>query len=299
MRLGISLSSRYAGDPRSGPRQAIERARLAHQVGLDSLSLGDHHNMAVPYLQNVPMIGRLLAEWPERPAGCLFLLPLWHPLLAAEQIGTLAAIHSDRFIVQTGLGYGADQFEAFGRSESTRGAVVEQSIGIVQALLAGETVDVPQFDSVGCRVGHLPPEPVEWWVGSGAVVGVERAARFGASWYASPRVTPTADVALIDAYQSACAASGTEPRMVVRRDALVLADAAEAHRLGAAMVSKGYRGLQAEQLLLGGVDEVADDLRKLADAGFGEVIVRCMSGDQAVALETIEMMGEVRRGLCQ
>ena len=29
----------------------------------------------------------MLAEWGERPAGCLFLLPLWHPVLVAEQIG--------------------------------------------------------------------------------------------------------------------------------------------------------------------------------------------------------------------
>jgi hypothetical protein len=38
------------------------------------------------------MLGRLLAEWGEAPAGCLFLLPLWHPVLVAEQIGTLTPI---------------------------------------------------------------------------------------------------------------------------------------------------------------------------------------------------------------
>lgn len=299
MRIGISLTSRYPGDPRNGPQQAIERARIAHEVGLDSLSLGDHHNMAVPYLQNVPMTGRLLAEWPGRDAGCLFLLPLWHPLLAAEQIGTLAAIHDGRFIVQTGLGYGADQFAALGRSESTRGAVLDESVQIIQALLAGETVDAPQFDSVECQVGHLPPEPVDWWIGTGAIVGVERAARLGAAWYAGPRVTPAADAPLVDAYQAACATFETEPKMVIRRDALLLDDAAEAHRQGAAMIAEGYRGLHAEQLLIGGVAEAVEHVRQLSDAGFSEVIMRCMSSDQAIALKTIEKMGEVRRGLRQ
>ena len=61
-------------------------------AGLDSLFVGDHHNVPVPYYQNVPMLGRLLAEWDDRPAGALFLLPLWHPVLLAEQIGTLASI---------------------------------------------------------------------------------------------------------------------------------------------------------------------------------------------------------------
>jgi len=218
--------------------------------------------------------------------------------LAAEQIGTLAAIHDGRFIMQTGLGYGAEQFEAFGRSESTSGPVIDESIGAIQALLAGQVVDVPRFESVGCRVGYLPPEPVEWWIGSGAVVGVERAARFGAAWYGGQRTTPTGDADVIDAYQTACAHHGTEPRMIVRRDALVSADAAEAHRLGDAILADGYCGPQANQLLIGDVDEVADSVRALGDAGFGNVIVRCMSSDQVLALETIEKMGEVRRGLC-
>ena len=72
----------------------IERARAAADAGLDSLFIGDHHNVPVPYYQNVPMLGRLLAEWDDRPAGALFLLPLWHPVLVAEQIGTLASIAS-------------------------------------------------------------------------------------------------------------------------------------------------------------------------------------------------------------
>ena len=58
-----------------------------------------------PYVQNVPAIGRIMADWPvDRPIGLLLLLPLWHPVLAAEQIGTLAAMSDAPFIVQTGIG---------------------------------------------------------------------------------------------------------------------------------------------------------------------------------------------------
>jgi AhpD family alkylhydroperoxidase len=60
------------------------------------------------------MLGRILAEWDDRPAGCLFLVPLWHPVLMAEQIETLAAMASGTFIVQTGLGGGSDQFRGKG-----------------------------------------------------------------------------------------------------------------------------------------------------------------------------------------
>ena len=100
MRVGISLTSNHpdATDPRQGARWMIERAAAAHRAALDSLFVGDQHVSPTPYYQNTPMLGRLLAEWGEAPAGCLFLLPLWHPVLVAEQIGTLAAIAQGAFV---------------------------------------------------------------------------------------------------------------------------------------------------------------------------------------------------------
>src|SRR5438132_7394285 len=116
MRVGISLTSSHANakDPRQGARWMIERTAAARRAGLDSLFVGDHHVSPTPYYQNTPMLGRLLAEWGAAPAGCLFLLPLWHPVLVAEQIGTLASIAQGPFIMQCGLGYGEARFAAMG-----------------------------------------------------------------------------------------------------------------------------------------------------------------------------------------
>ncbi|MEZ5298115.1 MAG: hypothetical protein R2697_18160 [Ilumatobacteraceae bacterium] len=59
-------------------------------VAWPPLSLGDQHLVGpdVGYFQNTPALGRLLAEWSPtgRPAGCLFLLPMWSPVLVAEQV---------------------------------------------------------------------------------------------------------------------------------------------------------------------------------------------------------------------
>src|SRR5919201_2149031 len=142
MRVGISLTSNHPDvkDPRQGARWMIERAAAAHRVGLDSLFIGDHHASPTPYYQNTPMLGRLLAEWGEAPAGCLFLLPLWNPVLVAEHIGTLASIARGRFIVQCGLGYGEAQFAAMGASTKTRPSAFEESLELVRRLLAGDTV---------------------------------------------------------------------------------------------------------------------------------------------------------------
>jgi len=142
MRVGISLTSNYpdAADPRLGARWMIERAGAARRAGLHSLFVGDQHVSPTPYYQNTAILGRLLAEWGEAPAGCLFLLPLWHPVLVAEQIGTLAAIAQGRFIMQCGLGWGEARFAAMSANIKVRPSAFEEALDIIQRLLAGETV---------------------------------------------------------------------------------------------------------------------------------------------------------------
>src|SRR5438445_158703 len=181
VRAGISLTSRHAvKDPRQGARWMIERARAAWEAGLDSLFLGDHHATAVPYYQNVPMLGRLLAEWGDRPAGCLFLLPLWNPVLVAEEVGTLAALARGRFILQCGLGDDESQFAAMGARLTTRPSAFEESLSIIRQLLAGEVVSSSgRFAVRDARVAPTPSEPVEVWIGASAEVSIDRAARLG------------------------------------------------------------------------------------------------------------------------
>ncbi len=300
MRFGVSISSTH---PQDGPRLMIERTRAAHEAGFASLTIGDHHNMPVPYAQNTPMLGRLLAEWPDRPAGCLFLVPLWHPVVMAEHIGTLAAIHQGGppgaaihqggpagtevpFIVQTGIGHGASQFRALGASMATRGRVLEATIDAVKAMLAGETVDDEYLGLTGGRVGLRPPGPLEWWIGAGVDVAIERAARMGDAWYAAPGLGPDDGKAKVDHYRSL---GGT--RAIIRKDALVLADGDEARRRAAELVEAGYRGMSLDMLLVGDPDDVAAQVEPLARAGFDEITIRCMSVPQELALETLSLLG--------
>ena len=298
MRLGVSISSTH---PTDGARLMIERAGASHEAGFASLSIGDHHNMAVPYAQNTPMLGRLLAEWPSRPAGCLFLVPLWHPVIMAEHIGTLAAIHqagsaasdpaapdSVPFIVQTGIGHGRAQFAALGASMSTRGKVIEATVAAVKAMLAGQVVDDEYLGLVGGRVGLRPPGPLEWWIGGEADVAVERAARIGDAWYGGPG-SDIADLARrIETYRS----RGGE-RVIVRKDVLVLADGDEARRRAAELVEAGYRGMAVDVLVVGDADDAATHLAAYAAAGVDDVIVRCMSVPQELALETLAELGSL------
>jgi len=179
MHIGISINSSYdVQDVQVGARYMVERAKAANDAGLDSLFIGGHHVTSRPYYQSVPMLGRMLAEWQNGPAGALYLLPFRHPVLLAEEIATLATICPDRFIMQCGLGYGDDEFRAFGINPTHRPSRFEESLDIMQHLWAGEHVDHEgRWHLKDAHISPIPPVPIEVWVAGSAAPAIDRAAR--------------------------------------------------------------------------------------------------------------------------
>jgi alkanesulfonate monooxygenase SsuD/methylene tetrahydromethanopterin reductase-like flavin-dependent oxidoreductase (luciferase family) len=300
MRLGISLTSQHhTDDPREAARWMIERAAAAQRAGLDSLFVGDHHATPHPYYQNVPMLGRLLAEWGDNPAGCLFLLPLWNPVLVAEQVGTLAAIARGRFIFQCGLGTDEAQFLAMGANIKQRPSAFEESFGIVKRLLAGETVSSQgHFVVENARVAPRPTEPVEYWIGASARVAIDRAARIADGFLASPG--QPLDKAREQAawYLDACAKYGRSPAAVaIRRDIYVGESAAEAETVGQSMVKAGYRGFDPKALVWGSVEQVVEKLSAFASLGYTDIIVRHLTNDHGKILGSFARLADVRKAL--
>lgn len=300
MRIGISVSSGYRlQDPRQGARWMVERARAARQAGLDSLFVGDHHVTPMAYYQNTAILGRMLAEWGDRPAGALYLLPLWHPVLLAEQVATLASITPGPFILQCGLGGDRRQSEGMGVDLRQRVAMFETSLAALRALWRGEEVTLERFWPVSrARIAPLPPDPVEVWVGAQAPPAIDRAARLAEGWLASPSLTPAEAAEGLNRYRQACAEHGREPSAVaIRRDVFVGATSQEARAAVAPYLAAGYRGFAEQALLYGSVAEVADAIAALAALGYTDVIVRNIVADQAQALATIERLAEVKAAL--
>lgn len=287
---------------RGGPRAVLDQARAAVRAGLDSLTVGDHHATGpAGYVQNVPIMGRILAEWTGRQAGCLFLVPLWHPVLMAEQIGTLAAMADGPFIVQAGIGAGREQFAAMGASLRRRVPVFEESFRVVRALLSGETVSSEMFGIEAARIAPTPPEGVEWWLGGGVAKSIDRAARLGDCWYGNADLTPETAARDITIYREACAVHGREPsRIPLRKDVLVCEDRSEAERAGDALVAAGYRGFDAEAVAYGDPARVAEQLSVYRDLGFTDIIVRTMGPLPAdlgpdAPVRSVELAGEVQK----
>jgi alkanesulfonate monooxygenase SsuD/methylene tetrahydromethanopterin reductase-like flavin-dependent oxidoreductase (luciferase family) len=297
VKIGTSLRSGYPPmDARTGAQWLIERARASADAGLDSLFIGDHHNVPVPYYQNVPMLGRLLAEWDARPAGALFLLPLWHPVLVAEQIGTLASIAQGPFIMQCAIGGDAHQFGAFGTTLRARVARFEAAVQIIRALCAGESVTRTEpWEIEAARIAPVPTEPLEVWIGAAAPPAIDRAARIGDAFLIGPESTPAEVATLVETYRAACARHGKDaPKIAVRRDVHVGADDEDAERVAGPIVRGGYRGFDPAAPVYGGTSRVADAFASLRAAGCTDVIVRHLCDDQSEVLASIERLAKVR-----
>lgn len=276
----------------------VERARAASHAGLDSLFIGDHHSVGVAYYQNSPMLGRLLAEWRGRVAGALYLLPLWHPVLLAEQVGTLAAMHDGPFVLQCALGGGDAQFAAMSASTRTRPSRFERTLDAMRRLLAGEEVTSagpPAFERA--RVEPRPPEPLEVWIGASAPPAVDRAARLGDGFIAGPDATPDQARSLIEMYRDACERHGRTPHAIIRRDVHVGSDHEDAHRVADPVLEAGYRGFDPSAAAVGDAAEVAEHLSAFAAMGYGDVLVRHLSPDQREVLASFERLGTVRENL--
>ena len=296
MRVGISIGTTFnPGDSADAPNSVLAQANAAARAGLDSLTVGDHHSTAPNvYLQNVPVIGRVLAVWDQRPVGCLFLVPLWHPVLMAKQIGTLAAMAAAPFIIQVGAGAGQAQFGAMGKDLRERGARTERGIRLVKALLDGETVDDEEWNIKGAHIAPLPVKETEWWIGGSVQRSIDRAARLGTCWYGNADLTIQSAAEAIDLYREACAHHDLRPtRIPIRKDVFIDEDRVEAERVGNSLVDGGYRGFERGAVAYGDPQSVAEQLAPFGELGFTDIIIRTMTSGQS-GVRTVGLVGEVR-----
>jgi alkanesulfonate monooxygenase SsuD/methylene tetrahydromethanopterin reductase-like flavin-dependent oxidoreductase (luciferase family) len=294
MRVTTSLNSAYATEPRTGAAHMVQRTQAAYAAGLEGLYVGDHHATPVLYYQNAPILGRLSVDWPDRRFGALFLLPLWHPLVVAEQVGTLSTLGTGTFVFQCAIGGGEEQFGPMGIPLSERVRRFESGLPAIRALLAGEEVDDPD-GPWGMRNARIQPAAageIEVWVGGTGSKALARAARLGDTWYAGPELTDEVAAAKLAEYLG----HGVQPPCLpLRRDIYVGADEADVARVRDPLDAHGYRGFDLDAVVTGTVEQVAERFLAIGELGFDEVVVRQLAPDQDDAIASIERLAEVRR----
>jgi alkanesulfonate monooxygenase SsuD/methylene tetrahydromethanopterin reductase-like flavin-dependent oxidoreductase (luciferase family) len=282
--------------PGEQARNLMEVAAAAHAAGLDALLTGDSHAASPAYAATfspLPTVARLMSVTGAMPIGVVLLAPFYHPLLLAEQIGTLAAFAEGPLIVTFVLGGRPPQFQAFGMEERSRVGRLEEVVAVVRALLAGERVTHRgrHYTLDAATISPLPRVPVEIWLGGTVPAAAERAGRLGDAWLTGQNAAHDDLLRQLDLYREAAVRAGRRPRPVLRRDIYVGESDDEARAVVGAILAEGYRGTGLDQLLVGGADSVVDDLRRYRDMGFDYVMVRHIVGDHQLMLRSFERIG--------
>src|SRR5919198_5106856 len=165
-----------------------ERADVA---GFDSIWLGEHHNN--PILHPAPLIGLAAVASRTRKIALgtgVLLLPLYHPVMVAEEAAMVDVISGGRLILGVGAGYAPEEFAAFGYSIKERGSRLEESASLLQRLWTEENVSHRgrhyQVDNA-----TVAPRPVQRprpsiWFGAWAEPAIRRASRLGEAWFIGP-----------------------------------------------------------------------------------------------------------------
>ena len=83
----------------------------------------------------------------------------------------------------------------------------------------------------------------------------------------------------------------------MRRDIYVGESSNEAQAVLQQALSRGYRGMPAEALIAGSVDEVAEHFRIFEEIGYTEILVRHLTNDQPKVLASLERLADLRAAL--
>jgi alkanesulfonate monooxygenase SsuD/methylene tetrahydromethanopterin reductase-like flavin-dependent oxidoreductase (luciferase family) len=282
--------------PHEQARNLMEVAAAARAAGLDALLTGDSHAAHPAYAATfspLPTVARLMSVTGDMPIGVVLLAPFYHPLLLAEQIGTLAAFASGPLIVTFVLGGRPQQFQAFGMEEKSRVGRLDEMVTVARALLAGERVTHRgrYYTIEGATISPLPRVPVEIWLGGTVAAAAERAGRLGDAWLTGQNATDEDLGRQLEVYRAAAARAGRPARPVLRRDIYVGASDGEARAVVNAILAEGYRGSGLDQLLVGSADTVVGDLHRYRDMGFDAVMVRHIVGDHQLMLQSFDRIG--------
>lgn len=208
MRIGLSP---LQGQASFG--ETLRECERAEAAGFDSVWLGEHHNN--PILHPAPLIGlAAIASRTSRIAlgtGVL-LLPLYHPLMVAEEGAMVDMISGGRLILGIGAGYAPEEFAAFGYPLKERGSRLEEGAVLLSRLWTEEHVThhgrYYQVDdaTVAPRPAQRPRPPI--WFGAWAEAAVRRAARLGDAWFVGPSATLKEISLCARMYRKACADNG-------------------------------------------------------------------------------------------
>lgn len=217
-----------------------EQVRAARDAGIDSVWVLQHYLGGMPTLQPVHLLSALAQDAGGMKLGTnMYILPLRHPVGAAEEFSTLDHISGGNAIAGFGMGYRENEFKSFGVPMEERLGRFEESVRLVRQLWTGGPTTFQgehfQLDDESISLAPVQQGGPPIWIGAGAHrVGAQRAARLGDAWIIPPHVSPEKLEIVLGHYRAERERLnlGEASEFVVRRELVLDQDAERARAIG-------------------------------------------------------------------
>lgn len=278
MKLGISLPQL---GPLATPESLIETARVAEQLGYDSVWVLERLlwpiNPKEPYppapdgrlpeayqsvLDPLETLTFVAAHTTKLRLGTsVIVLPYHSPIQLARRLATLDVLSNGRALVGVGVGWSRDEFEAAGTPFERRGARADE---FLRAMIEIWTADPVKFDGEFYHISEskIGPKPVQKphphiYVAGFGQYALDRAVRFGNGW--NPAGVPSfewLEEMISRLHKTAERAGRADMEVVLRSFTMLFKESAGAARTP----------------MMGTPNEVRDDTRRLRDMGVTQLI---------------------------
>ncbi|GAA2454429.1 hypothetical protein GCM10010191_86670 [Actinomadura vinacea] len=235
MRIGLSAYDME-------PRDLLDLAVAADELGFEGIWLGEHLVLPFGYASEHPSTGQsahqhhpgavvdpatelmdplvalgAAAAFTRRLglATGIYLLPLRHPLVTARAVATLHEVSQGRFKLGAGAGWLREEFDALGVPFERRGARLEETLTVLRKAWSGGPFEHhgEHFDFGPVQVSPRPV-PVPVVLGGNSDLALRRAVRLGDEWFSSGTPSFEDALALRGRLDALCAEAdrGTELR---------------------------------------------------------------------------------------
>ena len=320
MRFGIEFGSYPADlDPAEVCEQVSQRAQVAYKNNFEALFVAQHYLTGpdAAILQSIPLLAYLAGQVPGMYLGTsIFLLPLHHPIMVAENIATLDNLSGGKVLFGVGQGYRDKEFDSFGIDKRERRGRLVEGLEVIRKLWTGEAVTFHgkhfQLNNVisAPRPRQRPGPPI--LLGADTVKTVAKVPEVADHWIASRRHTKAFLHEAVPVYKKALERYGKPFKgLFIFRDLCI----ADSTREAEARIRDGYERryqryqqwgqpgerydlafdeLKRDRLIVGSPSEVVEQVMSYHEEFGAEVMwfmVDWPGVDPRFTLETIQRFG--------